>query len=73
MELEEKVLVLRRIHVVYQLQAPESSREVVERVHAMHHRFCPIYRSIERAIGITTEYRLLSGDDPAPASGPPDA
>lgn len=70
-EVEEHVLVLRRIHVIYTLDAPESARETVERVHAMHHRYCPVYRSIERAIAITTEYRLGRsegadrGEDPA--------
>ena len=63
MELEEKVLVLRRIHVVYSLEAPDASRETVERVHGMHHRSCPVYRSIGSAIQITTEYQLR-----APAS-----
>lgn len=58
METEEKVLVLRRIHVRYSLAAAEEKREVVERVHAVHARFCPIYRSIERAIEVTTSYEL---------------
>lgn len=57
-ETEDKVLVLRRIHVTYTLDADESARGMVERVHAVHHRFCPVYRSIERAIAVTTEYRL---------------
>lgn len=61
MELEEKVLVLRRIHVAYSLDAPAASRETVERVHAMHHRFCPVYRSIASAIDITTEFTLRAG------------
>lgn len=58
MELEDKVLILRRIHVVYTLEAPESASETVERVHAIHAHFCPVYRSIEAAIKVTTEYRL---------------
>jgi len=57
-ETEDTVLVLKRIHVAYTIDAPESAREVVERVHAIHHRYCPVSRSIERAIDITTEYRL---------------
>lgn len=52
------MLVLRRIHVVYTLDAPESASETVERVHSVHARFCPIYRSIEAAIKVTTEYQL---------------
>lgn len=52
------MLVLRRIHVVYSLDAPDASREVIERVHQVHHRSCPIYRSISSAIEITTEFQL---------------
>lgn len=56
--MEDGVLVLRRIHVVYRLRAGEEHRGVVERVHASHHAACPVYRSIHRAVEITTEYRL---------------
>lgn len=62
METEDKVLVLRRIHVTYSLDAAEESRETVERVHAVHHRYCPVYRSIERSIDITTDYHLRGHD-----------
>jgi len=57
-ETEDKVLVLKRIHVAYTIDAPESARETVDRVHAIHHRYCPVHRSVERSIAITTEYRL---------------
>ncbi len=57
-ELEETVLVLRRIHVTYSLAAGEDARETVERVHAVHHTFCPVYRSISAAIAISTEFQL---------------
>jgi uncharacterized OsmC-like protein len=57
-ELEENVLVIRRIHVTYHLTAPPGAREVVERVHGIHAMICPIYRSLYRAIDITTEVRL---------------
>ena len=56
---------LRRIHVVYSLEAPEQSREAVERVHGVHHKSCPVYRSISSAIDITTEYQLRSSAKPA--------
>ncbi len=56
---------LRRIHVVYSLDAPDSRRDVIERVHQMHHRSCPVYRSISSAIDITTEYRLRSSAEPS--------
>lgn len=54
----DDVLVLRRIHVVYHLEVADEKRAVVERVHAMHHEHCPVYRSIEAAIDMTTELDL---------------
>jgi uncharacterized OsmC-like protein len=50
--------VIRRIHVTYRLSAPAASRDVVERVHAIHTMNCPIYRSLFKAIDITTEVKL---------------
>ena len=58
------MLVLRRIHVVYSLDALEASRDTVDRVHGVHHRSCPVYRSISTAIDITTEYHLRSSVEP---------
>ena len=55
MELDGKVLVIRRIHVLYRLKAAPDARETVERVHAVHKEACPVYRSIGSAIAITTE------------------
>jgi uncharacterized OsmC-like protein len=67
-ELEDNVLVLRRIHVVYQIAAPEGERPTIERVHGFHHDRCPIFRSISGAIAITTEYRIAdTGAGPAAA------
>lgn len=57
-EAEDKVLILRRIHVTYKLRAPEEQRKVIERVHGVHARFCPVYRSLEGSIDITTELEL---------------
>ena len=59
-ETEGKVLVLRRIHVMYQLKAPASAQETVERVHSVHAQSCPVYRSLQGAIAITTEYLLVA-------------
>ena len=59
-EVEDKVLVLKRIHVTYTLEAPESQREVIERAHTHHARFCPVYRSLEAAIEITTELEIVA-------------
>jgi uncharacterized OsmC-like protein len=52
------VLVIKRIHVVYYLTGASDQRETVERVHAIHKESCPIFRSIHKAIEITTEVRL---------------
>lgn len=59
-ELEGKVLVLRRIHVLHKLRAPEDMREVVERVHAVHADFCPVARSIKGAIEVHRTFELVS-------------
>ena len=55
-----KVLVIRRIRVAYRLEASEEHRETVERVHGFHAGFCPVARSIENCIEITTELELVS-------------
>lgn len=54
-ELEDRVLVIRRIHVRLTLKADESHRETANRVHAMFADKCPVYRSLIAAIAITTE------------------
>ena len=54
-ELEDNVLVIRRIHVVLQLMAPESHREIASRVHGFFADRCPVYRTLRPAIAITTE------------------
>ncbi|MBW3660776.1 MAG: OsmC family protein [Gemmatimonadetes bacterium] len=59
---EEGVLILKRIVVAYRLSAPSESRETIERVHEIHHRHCPVYRSLEGAIEITTELEMEEGE-----------
>jgi uncharacterized OsmC-like protein len=54
-ETEEKVLVIRRIHVRLVLQSAEANRETAERVHGFYADRCPVYRSLKAAIAITTE------------------
>ena len=55
MELEGKVLVVKRIHLRLRLRAPESARATAERVHGVFAESCPVYRSLRAAIAITTE------------------
>lgn len=60
-EKDDGVLVIRRIHVTYNVQAVKADREVIDRVHSFHADKCPVYRSIGSAIEITTEYTLDLG------------
>ena len=57
-ELADRVLVIRRIHVHYRLRAPEEARETIDRVHRIHTAHCPVYQSIHKAIEITTDYEI---------------
>jgi hypothetical protein len=54
-ELDGKVLVLRRIHVKLRLKAEEAQRQVAERVHGFFASNCPVYRSLHPQIAMTTE------------------
>ena len=60
-EKDDGVLVLRRIHVTYRLEAAEADRETIERVHGFHAKFCPVYRSICAAVDITTSLEIVGG------------
>ena len=62
-ETEEGVLVIRRIHVMMRLVAPEDVKETVERVHAINAMRCPLYRTLHNAIQLTSSFELV-----APAS-----
>ena len=57
-EKEESVLVIRRIHVSFRLVAPEEIRETVERVHGMYAMRCPLYRTLHKAIALTSSFTL---------------
>lgn len=57
-ENEEGVLVIKRIHVALRLRAPQTARETVERVHGIYAQKCPVYRSIHKAIEVTSSYEL---------------
>ncbi len=56
---EEGVLVIRRITVCYRLRVAAEQREVAERVHGMHARFCPVARSLEGGIEEETRLELV--------------
>lgn len=57
-ELEENVLVIRRIHVRLKLKTEESNWDAARRVHGFFAEKCPVYRTLRPAIAITTELIL---------------
>lgn len=56
MELDGRVLVLKRIHVRYVgLTIPDDQRDAALRAHDAHADHCPVARSLKGCIEITTE------------------
>jgi uncharacterized OsmC-like protein len=53
-EVDEGVLVIRRIRLSVRLRAKASQRESAERVVRVYERRCPVYRSLCSAIEIST-------------------
>lgn len=64
MELENKILVVRRIHVTYHLRLDPAKRELAERAHRVHAEFCPVARTIRNCVDITTSLEMedLAGE-----------
>jgi uncharacterized OsmC-like protein len=59
-EQEEGVLVIRRIHVLMRLVAPDGAREKVEHVHAIYPMHCPLYRTLRNAMQLTSSVELVT-------------
>jgi uncharacterized OsmC-like protein len=57
---DDGVLVVRRVHVVYRLRADPEQREVIDRVLAFHARKCPVARTLEGCVEVTTRLDLIS-------------
>lgn len=56
-ELDGKVLLLKRVHVDYSgVRVPEEKREAADRALSTHQQACPVSRSIEGAIAVTTAW-----------------
>ena len=60
-EVEDRVLVIKRIRVSYHLRLRPGEREAAERAHAAHQNHCPVARTLKGAVEITTE--LVMEDD----------
>jgi uncharacterized OsmC-like protein len=57
-ELDGKVLVLRRIHVTYQLRLDPAQRETAQRVLGFHADACPVARTLRGCIAISTALEM---------------
>jgi uncharacterized OsmC-like protein len=64
-ESEEGVLVIRRIHVAMQLVAQEGAREKIQRVHELYPMHCPLYRTLHKAIQLTSSVELVGSAHPS--------
>ncbi len=63
-ESDNGVLIIRRVHVRFLLKASENVRDTVERVHSVYKDKCPVYRTLQPAMEITSAFELVedSGD-----------
>ena len=61
-ETEDGGLVIRRIHVAMQLKASEHAKESVERVHQIYPMRCPLYRTLHKAIQLTSSCELVPAE-----------
>ena len=52
------MLVIRRIHVRYQLRGDAKSREIAERVLGFHADLCPVARTLKGCVEISTSLDL---------------
>jgi uncharacterized OsmC-like protein len=58
-EVDGKVLVIKRIHISYRLIIDaDVDRDAVERAYTSHPERCPVYRSIHPQIEVTTALDL---------------
>lgn len=57
-ETHDGVLVVRCIHVTYQLGLEPQQHAAVERAHVVHHDGCPAYRTIKNCVAITTSLEM---------------
>jgi uncharacterized OsmC-like protein len=59
-ELEGKVLVVKRIRQTFRLRADEGDREKIERVLSFYADSCPVARSVKGSIEILSELDLTT-------------
>lgn len=60
MEVEDGVLVIKRIRVQYLLKGcPTDKREAAERAHSAHATRCPVAKTIGGCVDISTELEFI--------------
>ncbi|MDQ3386670.1 MAG: OsmC family protein [Actinomycetota bacterium] len=59
-EVESKVLVIKRIKQTFHLSADEMDREKIERVLDVYADSCPVARSVKGSIEITSDIEFMS-------------
>jgi uncharacterized OsmC-like protein len=59
-EVESKVLVIKRIKQTFHLTAAESDRETIERVLKVYADSCPVAASVKGSIEISSELDLTA-------------
>jgi len=69
-EKEDNVLVLRRIHLRLRLRAPEEARAAAQRVHAVYAANCPLFRSLQGSIAMSSDLVFEPLEEAAPEARP---
>ena len=59
-ETEDGVLVIRRIHVAMWFVAPQQARETAGRAREVYAMHGPLYRTLHKAIRLTSSFELLT-------------
>jgi uncharacterized OsmC-like protein len=57
-EKDGNVLVVKRIHVIYNLRLAADQREAAQRVLEFHADFCPVARTLKGSVEITTSLQM---------------
>lgn len=53
---------IKAIRVAYRLQLEDNSRmEDAERAHSVHHPKCPVYKTLEGKVHMTTTLEIVPG------------
>ena len=51
---------IKRVHVRYRLVPDAVDVEAAQRAHEMYHSFCPVYKTLEACVDMTTELEIVA-------------